>query len=292
MKKRSLNTRLYLMYFIALVPLLLFGLYKNGILLYKKGLVDGITSLKVPIVIAMGIIGAFLGALLREKKKGKTVDVGILNKCKVDVLEAILVVAILPLKSSPIVVFLVTFIFSIFHKKISINRIALMYIVIEGINVLFGLNTFTNAYELSTAANYDGIDLFFGLGSGGICSTSILLILLALLFLSFCKLYKREVAYSSLLAFLALSIGSFMILGKYTEIFPLIFGYNIFFSLVFIAPNLYSSSYTVKGQIMSGILIGILTFIISFFAPYAAVILAIAFVSLINGIIDRIFVIK
>ena len=261
MKKKSLNTRFYLMYGIALLPLILYGLYKNGIELYQKGLVDILNMLKPFIMLFISIAGSLLGGILREASKTKKFDFSILNKCKTDIIEAILVVSILPIKTSPIIIFLTTLIFSLVLNRIKINRIALMYIIIESINVLCGLNSFNNAYETNTILNYDGLDLFWGLGKGGIFSTSILFITTGLIFLSFNKLYKRELVYSSIGSFLTLSLIYYTIKSAYTEILPYIFGYNILFILVFIAPNLYSSSYTVKGQIVSGFLIGILTFI-------------------------------
>lgn len=292
MKKKSLNTRFYLMYGIALLPLILYGLYKNGIELYQKGLVDILNMLKPFIMLFISIAGSLLGGILREASKTKKFDFSILNKCKTDIIEAILVVSILPIKTSPIIIFLTTLIFSLVLNRIKINRIALMYIIIESINVLCGLNSFNNAYETNTILNYDGLDLFWGLGKGGIFSTSILFITTGLIFLSFNKLYKRELVYSSIGSFLTLSLIYYTIKSAYTEILPYIFGYNILFILVFIAPNLYSSSYTVKGQIVSGFLIGILTFILSFFTPYTSGILGVLIVSFLSNFIDRVFVIK
>lgn len=280
------------MYGIALLPLILYGLYKNGIELYQKGLVDILNMLKPFIMLFISIAGSLLGGILREASKTKKFDFSILNKCKTDIIEAILVVSILPIKTSPIIIFLTTLIFSLVLNRIKINRIALMYIIIESINVLCGLNSFNNAYETNTILNYDGLDLFLGLGKGGIFSTSILFITTGLIFLSFNKLYKRELVYSSIGSFLTLSLIYYTIKSAYTEILPYIFGYNILFILVFIAPNLYSSSYTVKGQIVSGFLIGILTFILSFFTPYTSGILGVLIVSFLSNFIDRVFVIK
>lgn len=291
MKKKSLNTRLELMYLIALIPLFLFGFYKNGISLYYKDYINYLNMFKPIIMLLIAVSGAIIGCLIREKTKEK-ITFKTLVRCKSDILEALLVTCILPIDTSPLVVLLVTFLSTLFLKKVKFNRIALMYILIEGINVILGLNEFRNAYEMNTVLNYNGLDLFGGLGPGGIFSTNILLIVIALVFLSFNKLYKRELVYSSLGTFLLLGIVPFMIKEQYTNIFPYIFGYNILFVLVFIGPNVCSSSYTVKGQVLSGILTGILTYAISFLTPYTAAIIAVLLVSLASGVLDRIFVIK
>jgi len=292
MKKKNLTSRLYLMYLIALIPLILFGFYKNGISLYRKDLVDFLEAFKPLIILMMGITGSLLGGIIREYKNAKIVSRELLNKCKGNIVEGVLLVCILPLKSSPLIIFFTTFLFSLLLNKLKLNRIALMYLLVEGVNVLLDLNSFSNAYLESTLVKYDGIDLFWGLGEGGTFSTNILFMLIGLLFLSFNKLYKKEMVISGLMTFLLLGIVPYMINGNYDKIFPYIFGYNIIFILVFVGPNLYSSSYTIKGQVLSGILVGLLTYILSFYTPYTAAILAILFVSFTKGIIDRIFVIK
>lgn len=280
------------MYLIALFPLIVFGLYKNGVSLYFKNVGEFGDVIKPFLLLAMGLIGALIGGAIREWRKISKVNKPLIDKLKCDIVEATLIVAILPIDSNPIIIFMTTFISSLLLENFKLNKVALMYIVIEGINVLLGLNNFDNIYEANTVLNYDGFDLFFGSGSGGIFSTNVLLITIALIFLSFNKLYKKEMVYASLITFLILGIVPNMISTHYELITPLIFGYNILFILVFIAPNLYSSSYTMKGQITSGILIGILTYVLSFWTPYTSAILAVIATSILKGILDRMFVIK
>ena len=270
------------MYLIALLPLLMFGCYKNGVEVYMKGFA-GLYGLAKPLLLlSCGVLGAMTGGILREWKNVKKFNLSLLDKIKGDVVEAVLVVAILG----------ITMAFGLFLGKVKINKVALLYIVIEGLNVLWGLNNFKNAYEINTVLNYNGLDLFFGSGTGGIFSTNVFLILLGYLFLSYNKLYKKEMVLASVATFLLLGSIPKMIAGQYTEILPYIFGYNVLFVLVFVAPNLYSSSYTLKGQIVSGILIGILCFAISFVTSYTAAVLAVLIASVLKGILDRMFVIK
>lgn len=292
MKRRSLNVRLYLMYVLAIAPLIIFGAYKNGFYLYRKGLIDAFTALRPLIILACSIAAAIAGSLVRERRRKTPVGPLLINNIKGDIVEAILVTAILPISSNILVVTAVNFIFSLFLHKLRFNRVALMYIFIEGVNILLGLNEFRNIYELKTVLNYDGVDLFFGSGPGGIFSTNVFLMVLGLIFLSFNKLYKKETVIPALATFLVLGVGTKLIMGDYGTIYQYIFGYNILFVIIFIAPNLYSSSYTVKGQITSGVLLGILSVVLSFWTPYTAAILAVIIVSLCKGILDRIFVIK
>lgn len=292
MSKRSLKTRLYTMYVIALIPLIIFGIYKNGVYLYNRGYVAILGLFRPIIIILISIAGALIGTFISEYKKSKKINLSFI-KDRADVLiESIILSMLLPLKSSPIVVFVITLVFSLLPKNIKLNRVALMFLVITLVNQFLGLNDFQNIYQSSTSLNYDGFDLFLGLGAGGMCSTSILLIVLSLIYLSINKLYKRDLVYSSLLTYAMLCIIPNMINGNYNSILDILFSYNIIFVLVFVSPNLYSSSYTMKGQILSGIIISSLTYFLILYIPYSSVFVSILLVNLLTGIFDKVFVVK
>lgn len=292
MKKVSLNKRLYMMFLISLVPIILYGFYKNGIKLYYGDIVGPLEMFTPLVILTSAVLGALFGVLLRESKLLKEDKVKALNRSREAVFEAIVLCAILPINTNALVIFLVTFVFSLLLDKFRVNKICLMYLAIYGINRIIGVNEFRNPYELSTALRYDGLDLFLGKGISGVFASSILFIVLATAFMSFNKMYKKEMVYASLITFLILGTVPFMIRGDYSSIFPFIFGYNFLFVLVFVAPSLYSSCYTVKGQILSGVMIGILTYAFSFFKPYLAAVLAVLVASILKNIIDRIFIIK
>lgn len=290
-KNEKLTSRLYLTYILTLIPFILFGLYKNGYELYKKDYINLLESLKPLIIIFMSIVGTILGILIKTHRKTKKWDIN-LETLRWPIIESIILASILPLKTSPIIIFIITIIGSIFLKNTRLNKIAILYILISLINHILGLDSFLNIYQSSKSLNYNGIDLFLGLGVGGICSTSILLVTVSLIALSFNNLYKKDLVITSIIVFLLFGIISNMISGEYLKIFEIIFGYNVLFIFVFIAPNLYSSSYTMQGQMLSGIVLGTLTYFLLMISPYNAAIISILVVNLLSGIFDRIFVIK
>lgn len=292
MNRKPITSRLYLMYAILLVPLMLFGIYKNGILLYQKDLISGVGIFKPLIMILMGGCGSFIGKIIKEYKTYKNVDIGIISKSKVWLIESFILSMVLPINSSPLILFIITLLFTLFLDDLKFNRIVIMYLVVQFINYLLGLDSFKNVYENSTILNYDGFDLFLGLGTGGSCSTSVILLVLSLIFLSFNKIYKKDVVYSAIFTFLILGIIPNIITASYTQIFNYIFGYNVLFIYIFVLPCLYSTCYTSKGQILYGVLIGILTYLIGIISPYNAAMISILIVSPLKGICDRIFVIR
>lgn len=290
--KKMITSKLNLLNVLMLIPLIIFGFYKNGISLYLKNYVGVIEALKPIILIFMSISGCFLGSIIKEKRKNGKITLAYVTKCKEELIESIIFACILPIKSSPVIVFLINILVFRFIDTKKINRPAFMYLIVSIINRFLGLNIFNNAYELSNTLNYNNVDLFLGYGAGGICSTNIFIILISLLALSFNKLYKRDISLSAVLTFTVLILLHKIIGVAYTEIFSALFSYNILFAFVFMAPNLHTSAYTVKGQVLSGILIACLTFALSFITPYNSAIIAILCISFISSVIDRIYVIK
>ena len=288
--KNILNKHLNLVTGLFIITLVLFGFYKNGIFLYSKNYISTIEMFKPLLIVFMSISGGIVGSFIREWKKNKKLNLEYIDNLKAIIIENAIVACTLPISTSPLIVFLLVMLVNIFVKRSKLNHIAISFIVISVIDRLIGEYSFLNIYEASTTLNYNRLDLFLGLGSGGIASTSNILILFALLVLCFNKLYKRDIALFSILTFVIITLGITIISNNYSGFFKTIFAPNILFSLVFIAPITNPSCYTNKGQILSGIIIGIMTIVLSIFVPYESVFIAILFVSLIKNIIDRIFV--
>lgn len=291
-KKNNIIGRLYLIMFLSLIPELLFGLYKNGYQLYKKDLITFVEMIKPLILVLMSVAGGFIGSYIRERKNKVKDIVEILNNNKIILLESTILSFIMPINGSPIIIFAATVVMGLFFRKVSINRIALFYLGINMFNKVAGLNSFLNLYEYTTTLNYSTLDLFIGFSNGGICSTSILFISIALLVFSLNKLYKKDLAYSSIITYTILIIVYGIITKNYTGILPILFGYNTMFIFVYVAPNLYSTSYTERGQILSGLLLGIITFSLRFAIPYTAPMIGVLLISVSRKILDKRFSLK
>ena len=70
------------MYLIALLPLLMFGCYKNGVEVYMKGFV-GLYGLAKPLLLlSCSVLGAMIGGILREWKNVKKFNFSLLDKIK------------------------------------------------------------------------------------------------------------------------------------------------------------------------------------------------------------------
>lgn len=289
--KRLLNKNLNLIVCMNLILLIIFGFYKNGIFLYQKGLISLFEMFKPLLLILICISGASLGSFINEWRRQKKLNLDYLERLKSIIIESVILSCTLPLSTSPLILFIIVLCFYTVFGTIKANKIALLFLVVTIINRLIGINNFENVYELSTELNYNALDLFLGMGVGGIASTSIILTIISLLMLSFNRLYKKNIAFSSIVTFVMFTLIIAIFKNTYAGLLTTIFTHNILFAFVFALPDMQSSCYTTKGQILSGIIIGILTTIISYFLPYEGVFIAILFVSLIKNILDRIFVV-
>lgn len=292
MKNKKITSRLNLLYIISLIPLVLFGIYKNVIFLSSRSDISFPLSLKMIAIIFMSISGAVLGISLKKLKKNKRVTLKDIYDNRELLLDALLMSMMLPLKTSPFIPFIVTLAISIIKIKGKLNKCALMYLIVFLINEILHLNVFDITVDFSNPIALRWTDLIFGLGEGGIGATSIVLILVGLVILCFNPIYKKEIAISSIITFSLLVIVPDMISANYSDIFKMLCGYNALFSFVFIAPSLKYSAYTTKGKVLSGILIAVLTYFLILLVPYAASMISILLINLVTPIIDRIFVIK
>ena len=292
MKNKKITTRLNLLYIIALIPLLLFGSYKNIVFLSNRSNISLLMSLKMLAIIFMGISGSIIGISIKSLKKNKKITFKDIYNERELLIEALLMSMMLPLKASPFILFVVSFILSLINLKVKLNKVAIMYLIVFIIDEILQLNTFDIAIAFKNPIALRWTDLLIGLGEGGIASTSIILILIGLIVLCFNPIYKKEIAISSIATFSLLVIIPNMISTTYGDIFKMLCGYNALFSFVFVAPMLRYTAYTTKGKILSGILIAVLTYFLILLVPYAASMVAILLVNIITPIIDRIFVIK
>ena len=241
-------------YFLAVLPILCFGFYKNGILLYQHEFIL-FPRVFLPLYFygISAIVGALVSILYQEEKS-------------LNILFCLLVSSTISMNSNlffyPILLFIGLFTSKYLEKRLKITfHIPSFIHLISLFSLLLGSYSYMNIAEKLDKFHYTISDYFLGYGVGGIASTSLLLIIIGLIILSFNRFYKKEIAFSSLTSFVITSLIFIFFISK-QEVLSLLTNGNIYFSLVFLAP-LVNSLYEKKSMIIDGILIGILTSILS-----------------------------
>lgn len=260
--------------YISIIPLLIFGFYKNGI----KGY-DGIFILYPLILDLIGFASGALVSIILEKKKPLTSFYPFYG----------LLSASLVFPNTSIIVFgLICFISLFIYKKINKNNVNIVCVI--ALIVILISNFYETSYlnlVINSNTNLDGLDYLLGKGSAGLNASCTLLSLASYLYLSTKDFYKREIPLYSFLTYSILMVIYLSFIGDINSLFVRLLSNGTIFSLVFVSTMGSTSSYTKRGRICYALILGILMFILSFSFPSLAVISAIFLVSIMHKYIDK-----
>ena len=260
--------------YISIIPLLIFGFYKNGI----KGY-DGIFILHPLILDLVGFASGALVSIILEKKKPLTSFYPFYG----------LLSASLVFPNTSIIVFgLICFISLFIYKKINKNNVNIVCVI--ALIVILISNFYETSYlnlVINSNTNLDGLDYLLGKGSAGLNASCTLLSLASYLYLSTKAFYKREIPLYSFLTYSILMVIYLGFIGDINSLFVRLLSNGTIFSLVFVSTMGTTSSYTKRGRICYALILGILMFILSFSFPSLAVISAIFLVSIMHKYIDK-----
>lgn len=260
--------------YISIIPLLIFGFYKNGIKSY-----DGIYILHPLILDLVGFASGTLVSIILEKKKPLTSFYPFYG----------LLSASLVFPNTSIIVFgLICFISLFIYKKINKNNVNIICVI--ALIVILISNFYETSYlnlVINSNTNLDGLDYLLGKGSAGLNASCTLLSLASYLYLSTKAFYKREIPLYSFLTYSILMVIYLSFIGDINSLFVRLLSNGTIFSLVFISTMGTTSSYTKRGRICYALILGILLFILSFSFPSLAVISAIFLVSIMHKYIDK-----
>lgn len=260
--------------YISIIPLLIFGFYKNGI----KGY-DGIFILHPLILDLIGFASGALVSIILEKKKPLTSFYPFYG----------LLSASLVFPNTSIIVFgLICFISLFIYKKINKNNVNIVCVI--ALIVILISNFYETSYlnlVINSNTNLDGLDYLLGKGSAGLNASCTLLSLVSYLYLSTKDFYKKEIPLYSFLIYSILMVIYLSFIGDINSLFVRLLSNGTIFSLVFVSTMGTTSSYTKRGRICYALILGILMFILSFSFPSLAVISAIFLVSIMHKYIDK-----
>lgn len=266
-------------YFIALIPLLLFSFYKNGILLYQNGLISFIDMFIPLCFYGISSIVGFLVAYINKSDKWEYVLYALILACTVSINTNMLIY--------PIVLFVSLFIASFLKKKKEFNLLAFTRILLI-LALLLNSYSYMNVAEKINTFNYNYFDIFIGYGVGGLASNSLFFCLIAFIILCFNKFYKRVIPIISSISFFLVLLILFFITKNNIYLENLING-SAYFAFVFVGADLYVGPCTKIGKIIYGLVIGLFTAILSSFVPiYEVPYIAILFFSFFFLIFDKI----
>ena len=270
MKKKKTS---YLVYenIILLIPLIIYGIFKNGYLIYEKGYINFYQIFKPLYLVLIGVSIKFIIDLIRY------------HKIKIDynLVYVILIGMIMPYNINLIIYsvsLLVLYILTIFLEKyLKFNKVCFIYLIIILINFMFNKFTFENTLESKFTYSFTFFDLLMGRCIGSISTTSIIFSLLAFSYLTFSFYYKKDIPLFINITYILLTV-----ISKNNSY---LLNSEVLFASVFVATLPKYSPLRRINQIIYGISIGIFTFILSIlFNKIISIYLVIFIISLIPNI--------
>lgn len=257
--------------YISLIPLLVFGFYKNG---FKTN--DGIFMLYPLLVDLVGFLAGLLVAYIFDRKK--------LFESFYPFYGLLCASLIFP-KTNVFLFGVITFAGLCIYRKIKrhdVNVVSLIALIIILIS-----NFYTPSYLNLDSANFDGLDYLLGKGSAGLNASCSLLALVSYVYLSSKPFYKKEIPLYAFLVYSVLMVVYLAFTGDIGSLFVRLLSNGTIFSLVFVSTISEVSSYTVRGRVCYAVILGVLMFALSFGFPSLSVISAIFLVSLMHKYIDK-----
>lgn len=302
---RSKNNTSSMMHHVllALLPIVLFSFYKNGIVPYQHNLV-GIVGMLYPLIfIGIAPITCYaiewIGARFFLHKKGTELKNYMHNSYAI--LPGLFLSLILPIHT-PIVILIFGAVMATVIGKLVYGGfgnnifnpalIGRLFIITTYASVISSHGGYLNAYEadtissatpLSNVAMIEGIgtyetlvkpygslwDFFTGMIPGAVGETSALLCLLGFIYLTFKKVIKWRIPiyYIGTVFIITAIIGGMNGLGIWYPLFQILSG-GLFFGAIFMATDPVTSPVTKHAQILYGIGLGILTVVFRYFTSY------------------------
>lgn len=269
-------------YYLALIPLILFSIYKNGILLFNNDLIN---FNKIFIPIYFYFISIFIALIISKIYKEdikENILISLIIACTISINTNIIIY--------PILLFILMFIAKYIEIKSKINTTSLIRIGLI-LGLLLNSYSYLNIAEKLNKFDYNLFDKFIGFNSGGLASSSLLLIIISFLILSGNKFYKKVIPIIASLSYILLSMLIMFITKDFTNITLLLNG-SIYFGFVFIAADLYKTPYSKKGMIIYGLIIGVLSSIFSYLnlnyeASFLSILIASTTIPIINKKTDK-----
>lgn len=251
LKSKNNENKVLVKYILLLIPFLIYGFYKNGILLYKGGYVNIFYMFK-PLILT--IISILISYLFTKYKKEEFIS----YRLYLNILSSLIVLPNTNIFIYLIILFLVNILYT--FKKINISLITILLLII--VSMIFSKYSFLNVYEESVNHSYSITNYLFGNGSGGISNTLFIYSILVFIYLICDFSYKKHIVVTSLTVYYILLIISFVLFKKFD--YNLLLNNNLVFSFIFLNTISIFTPYTKGGCYLYGFILGLISFCFSF----------------------------
>lgn len=326
MKSKNKTSKIMKHLVIALLPIIIFAFYKNGIIPYINNKTD-ILGLFYPLIfILVSAMTTYITEYIGIKFFLKKPNVREYMKNSYSIIPGLFLGLILPI-NTPISILIFGGIVTVVIGKLIYGGfgnnifnpalIGRLFIIFTYAAVISSNGGYLNSYEVDTIShatpltnqslvegigNYETLvepygtlnNFFIGTIPGSIGETSALLCIIAFIYLTLTKVikWKIPVFYIGTVFIMTFIIGGINNLGIWYPLYQVLSG-GLFFGAIFMATDPVTSPVTKNGQIIYGVCLGLLTVIFRYLTPLPeGVLTSILTMNMLNFIVDDLGIIK
>jgi hypothetical protein len=269
--------------------MIIFGFYKNGIHLYKNGYVSTLGMFK-PLILILGsaLIGAIVNLIYEKLIKKSKDDLKSCLFSSFHIEYGVVLACLMPYNINYYIYFSVLLVIFFASKFLNnrVNTMCVCFLLIYLISYLFNIDfIYANSYELDKTFSLEFMDYIVGKGTGGIASTHILFLIIALVVNHITNNNKTSISVTAIIT-TSLAYLSYSLI-KDVNFVELLFANNILFIMSYVITDSVTSCYTTNGKYAFGILSSLIAFGLMFLNPVIAPFISILIISLLNNLIDR-----
>lgn len=274
---KNSNKKEIVYYFVILLIFLLFGFYKNGLLLYKRDYISFIKMYNPLLLYGISLIVTFIYSKIYKE-----------NILSNRLVYNILISLVVPYNVNLIAYVVILVIINFIYHYLNVNLTSLFMVIYIIMAILFRQYSFLNIFESSNELQYGFIDFLLGKGIGGISNTFLILSIGSFILFLCRMIYKRQIPIVAFCTYyILMTINTFIVGSANIE---LLLSNNLVFAFIFIAPISKNSPYTKGGCYIFGLLLGLLSFALSYFDLTLGVYVSILFLSICTSFLDKLFV--
>lgn len=251
-----------LLYILSLIPVIIFGYYKNGYLMNKNGYMTLFKSTQYFVIPVIIIILSYIFEAYYYLGIKKEEDNAHVFNSIVPYANTLCYLVCGPMDylwlTIPIIIVL-DIILKFVEDKISINQVALFKILLFIILSALGWYNNANLYEAARDITLDVSDYFIGRGVGCIGTTSALCTLIGFVILIFNSYYKKDTSLTCILGYAIVGLLVYFVGGvKFNDILINTFSSGFLFVAIYVVSMSNATPVVKGGRLFYGFLLGII----------------------------------
>ena len=252
-----------LLYILSVLPLIIFGFYKNGIVVYQHDFISLLLALQYLIIPIVIIILSYVFETYYYMGIKKEEDTNSVVNSIVPYVNVLCYLVCAPNDylwlTIPLIIVL-DVLLKFIDNKLAINQIALFKGILFGVMTLMNNLNYANLYEASLSNQVtDPAMLFIGNGIGAIGVTSSLCALIGYIILLFNSYYKKDIPIVAFIGYAIVSIIMYFVGGlSFNDILVNTFNSGLLFALIYVASLSTATPVIRSGRIIYALLVGVL----------------------------------